>query len=217
MTSESTTILHPEDTKRVVMGYQRRIAQHGATFASLNSGSVEKQKIRHQVHAGALKGDCPAILDIGCGLADFYQYLKKHGRDCQYSGYDIVPEYIEECRKRYPGCNFQLRDIFREPIDAAFDTIVMSQVLNNNYPNSDNMEVMKTALSAAFSHTRISVSVDMMSSYVDFQAPELFYYSPEEIFRFAKSLTRRVVLRHDYRPFEFCIQLFHQDAPNFVP
>ena len=209
--------LDPEDVSRVVRGYQVRIAKYGATFASLNSGTIEKQKIRHQVHASALIGSCPAVLDIGCGLADFYLYLKELRQNAIYTGCDIVPEYIVECRNRYPEATFQLRDIFREGIDSIYDTVVMSQVLNNRYEKSNNLQVMKTAMSLAFEHTRISVSVDMMSTHVDFQNPELFYYSPEEIFRIAKSLTRRVILRHDYRPFEFCIQLFHEDAPGYVP
>jgi SAM-dependent methyltransferase len=209
--------LDPEDANGVIRGYQLRIAKYGATFASLNSGSIEKQKIRHQVHASALMGSCPAVLDIGCGLADFYLYLKGRGQKAIYTGCDIVPEYIAECLNRYPEATFQLRDIFREGIDGIYDTIVMSQVLNNRYQKSDNLHVMKTALALAFEHTRMSVSVDMMSTHVDFQTPELFYYSPEEIFRIAKSLTRRVVLRHDYRPFEFCIQLFHEEVPGYVP
>jgi len=217
MTADSAQILDPEDANRVIQGYQLRIIEHGATFASLNSGTIEKQKIRHHVHASALIGPCPKVLDVGCGLGDFYQYLKERNRDCQYTGCDIVPEYIAECRKRHPEANFQLRNIFREDVGGTYDTIVMSQVLNNKYKKSDNLQVMKTALALAFRYTRISVSVDMMSTYVDFQNPDLFYYSPEEIFQFAKSITRRVVLRHDYRPFEFCIQMFHDAAPNYVP
>jgi hypothetical protein len=78
------------------------------------------------------------------------------------------------------------------------------------------MQVMKHALELAFEHTRVSVSVDMISSYVDFQNPELFYYPPEEVFRIAKSIAPRVLLRHDYRGFEFCIQLFHEGAEGYV-
>lgn len=217
MIIDKAQILDPEDANRVIRGYQLRIAQHGATSASLNSGSEEKQRIRHQVHATSLSGPCPSVLDIGCGLGDFYRYLKNQGQACHYTGFDLVPEYIVTCRTRYPEAYFEVHDIFREPINGFYDTIVMSQVLNNKYQRSDNLLVMKKALSLAFEHTRVSVSVDMMSSYVDFQNSELFYYSPEEIFQFAKSIARRVLLRHDYRPFEFCIQLFHDAAPNYVP
>lgn len=211
------SILDPRDAERLVERYRRRIAQHGPTLASLNSGSAEKQRIRHQTHAAALQGERPAVLDIGCGLASFYEHLCGAGIRCEYAGYDIVPEYVEFCRGRFPECRFDLRNFLSEGIAGELDTIVISQVLNNRYEHSDNVRVMQAALRAAFASARVSLSVDMLSSYVDFRAPDLFYYSPEEIFRFAKTLTRRVLLRHDYRPFEFCVQLFHETAGGYVP
>jgi len=56
----------------------------------------------------------------------------------------------------------------------------------------------------------------MLSTYVDFRNPDLFYYPPEEIFRMAKAIAPRVVIRHDYRAFEFCVQLFHPEVEGFV-
>lgn len=212
----TTSVLDPEDVNRVIQRYQRRIAEHGPTFASLNSGSEEKQAIRHWVHASALRGGPPSILEIGCGLGDFYKYLVAQTRDCSYHGYDIVPEYITQCRRVYPQATFAVRNIFLEGIDGTFDTVVMSQVLNNRYQKSDNLLVMQRALELAFEHTRVSVSVDMLSTYVDFRNPDLFYYSPEEIFRMAKTIAPRVLIRHDYRAFEFCVQLFHPDAEGYV-
>jgi tRNA G46 methylase TrmB len=212
----ATRVLDPDDANRVIQRYQQRIAQHGPTFASLNSGSEEKQAIRHWVHASVLRGTKPSILEIGCGLGDFYRYLMGQKQDCSYCGYDIVSEYIGECRRRYPQAEFYVRNIFEEGVKGSYDTIVMSQVLNNHYQKSDNMEVMQKALELAFRHTYVSVSIDMMSTYVDFRNPELFYYSPEEVFRRAKAIAPRVVIRHDYRPFEFCVQLFHQEVEGYV-
>lgn len=214
--SDATPTLHPRDVQRVVENYRERIAQFGPTFESMKSGSVEKQRIRHAIHATALSGDSPSVLDIGCGLGDFYQFLKGAGRACRYTGVDIVPEYIEECRKKFPEARFLLCNVITEGIGETYDSIVLSQALNHRYHDSDNMEVLKTALRLAFAHTRISVSFDLLSSYVDFHEAYLFNYSPEEVFRFAKTLTRRVALRHDYRPFEFAIQLFHEAAPGYV-
>jgi biotin carboxylase/SAM-dependent methyltransferase len=209
--------LAEHDAAAVVARYQERIRRHGVTFESMASGSLEKQRIRHYTHALALRGDNPAVLDIGCGLGQFYEYLKERGLACRFTGYDLVPEYVAHCRSRFPEAEFETRNIFQTGIGGHFDTIVMSQVLNNHYRDSNNRDVMQTALRLAYAHTRVSVSVDMMSSYVDFQSAELYYYSPEEVFRFAKSFCRRVILRHDFRPFEFCIQLFHDDVEGFVP
>jgi len=209
-------VLHPEDISEVVRRYQQRIAEHGPTFASLNSGDEEKQILRHGVLATALRGPNPSILEVGCGLGDFYKYLLQQQQDCSYRGYDIVPEYIAECRRTYRHAEFELRNIFLEGIEGTYETIVMSQVLNNRYQKSDNMQVMQLALALAFEHTRVSVAVDMLSTYVDYRNPDLYYYSPEEIFRVAKTISPRVVLRHDYRAFEFCVQLFHEDVEGYI-
>ncbi len=212
----TTPVLDPDDLSQVVRRYQQRIAKHGPTFASLNSGNEPKQAMRHSVHASALRGAKPSVLEIGCGLADFYKYLLQQQRDCSYHGYDIVPEYIDECRRVYPEATFALRNLFIEGIGETYDTIVMSQVLNNRYQKSDNMQVMQRALELAFQHSQVSVSIDMVSTYVDFHNPDLFYYSPEEIFRIARAVSPRVLLRHDYRAFEFCIQLFHEGVGGYV-
>jgi len=209
-------VLHPDDVSYVLSRYQQRIAEHGPTFASLNSGNEQKQALRHGVLASALRGPNPSILEVGCGLADFYKFLLDHKHDCSYHGYDIVPEYIAECRQILPEAQVALRNIFMEGIDGTYDTIVMSQVLNNRYQRSDNMQVMRRALELSFAHSRVSVAIDMLSTYVDFRNPDLFYYAPEEIFRIAKEMAPRVVLRHDYRAFEFCIQLYHADVEGFV-
>jgi len=208
--------LNPDDLSYVIRRYQQRIAEHGPTFASLNSGSEEKQAVRHSVQASALRGARPSILEIGSGLADFYKFLKQQHQDCSYEGYDIVPEYVAECRRLYPESKFDVRNIFVDGIEGVYDTIVMSQVFNNRYQKSDNMKVMQYALELAFNHTRVSVSVDMLSTYVDFENPDLFYYSPEKIFRIAKAIAPRVLIRHDYRAFEFCVQIFHAEVEGYV-
>ena len=209
-------VLHPDDASYVVRRYQQRIAEHGPTFASLNSGNEQKQVLRHGVLASALRGPKPAILEVGCGLADFYKYLLHQKQECSYRGYDIVPEYIAESRSTYPQAEFVLRNIFVEGIEGTYDTIVMSQVLNNRYKKSSNLEVMRRALELTFQHSRVSVAIDMLSTYVDFRKPDLYYYSPEEIFHVAKMISPRVVIRHDYRAFEFCVQLFHADVEGYL-
>jgi SAM-dependent methyltransferase len=215
--NDNSPVLNPADAERVVRRYQKRIDVYGPTLPSLNSGSLEKQRVRHHVHASALQGKRPSLLDVGCGLASLYEYLIGEGRTCEYSGFDIVPEYIEFCQKRFAECTFALRNILAEGVGGIFDTVVMSQTFNNRYQESDNVQVMQTALRIAFAATQVSVSVDMLSSYADIRRPELFYYSPEEMFGFARTLTPRVALRHDYRPFEFCLQLFHETADGYVP
>jgi biotin carboxylase len=208
--------LADQDVAAVVDRYRERIKRYGVTFESMASGSIEKQRARHKVHRSALASSAGSVLDIGCGLGQFYSYLSAGQVACQYSGYDIVPEYVAYCRECFPECQFEVRNILERGIGGTFDTVVMSQVWNNRYVHSDNWKVLETALRLAYAHSRVSVSVDLMSTYVDYQNPDLFYYSPEQTFRLARAICRRVILRHDYRPYEFCVQLFHDEAEGFT-
>jgi len=146
-----------------------------------------------------------------------YAYLKERHVNCTFVGYDVVPAYVEACRTSYPEARFECRNIFEEGIDGTFDTVVMSQVLNNLYRRSNNVDVMQTAIRMAYERTKMAVSVDMMSSYAEQQREGLHYYEPEQVFRFARTLAKRVVLRHDYRSAEFAIQLFHPEASGYIP
>ncbi len=210
-------VLAEQDLDAVRRRYQERIALHGVTMASLSTGGEAKQRARYAVHDSVVCTPNPSILDVGCGLGLFYDYLTGQGKRCAYHGYDIVPEYVAECRKRHPEARFEVRNIFDEGIDGHYDHIFLCQVLNNRFVASDNLRVIQTAIALAFEHCRVCASIDMMSTYVDYRDEHLYYYSPEGVFAFAKRLTRRVALRHDYRGFEFCIQLFREGAPGYVP
>lgn len=201
-------ILSQVDLLTVIERYESRIQKYGVSLESLNSGDDKKQKERCFAHLGCINSDS-SILDIGSGLGYFYLFLKEQKINFTYTGYDIVGEYVDFCQKNYKDASFEQRNIFENGISQKYDSIIMSQVLNNRYSSSDNFQVMCQAIQLAYNHSNHSVSIDMMSSYVDFENPELYYYQPEEIFKFAKSLTKKVKLLHDYRPFEFCIQLFH--------
>lgn len=195
------------DFEYVRSRYQKRIAVDGTTFKSMNSGTEEKQKLRHSIHSEIIKPGA-SVLDLGCGIGQFYENLKSSGIPFSYTGIDIVPEYIEHCKKNFPDAKFLLRNIFTDGIPGTYDVVIASQVFNAKFPNSDNFEIMKSFISLAFASSKYAISFDALTSYCDFFAPELFYYEPEKVFGFCKGLSRLVKLRHDYLPFEFTTQVF---------
>ncbi len=199
-----------QEKRDIIKRYAVRFQKYGIDVRTLNSGSIEKQFIRHEVHAsiGKIKGH--AVLDIGCGFADFYSYLKEKSESPSlYIGWDIVEAFIDINRERFPECTFELRDALSlKDCNLEVDYIIMSQVFNNKYKTIDNGDLVKEVLKNAFSIARKGVSIDMMSSYVDYREEKLYYFQPEEMFCFAKGLTRYVVLRHDYLPFEFTLYLY---------
>lgn len=205
-------LLDEKNTEYVAGRYQNRIREKGVGFESMNSGTQEKQGIRHSLHSGIIR-DGMRVVDFGCGIGQFLESLNEKRIKVDYVGVDIVPEYLDHCRQKFPGAQFIHTDRYFDLLGEFHpDVVVASQVFNAKYRDRDNAEVVRDFLSRTLANTRHAVSVDFLTKYVDFTYPDIFYHSPEEYFAFAKGLTRLVSLRHDYLPFEFSLQLFKENA-----
>lgn len=148
------------------------------------------------------------ILDLGCGFGDLYGFLKKK-YNIDYTGYDINKNLIDIAKTKNPDASFDVKDILREKVLKNFDYIISSGVFN--FKLADNASFSKNMLKKMFEICNKGVAVDFVTDYVDYRNKDLNYTSPEEIFRFCKTLSKRVTLRHDYMPFEFCIYLYKND------
>lgn len=203
--------VHSKDKEIIVKRYQNRFSQHGNSINALSSGIKSRQAIRFAVHQqlGDLAGK--KILDVGCGFADFYQYISANVTgNIDYTGIDIVPEFITENKKNHPQAQFFCDNIFDSDFleKNQFDYIFCSQVFNNKFEFTDNVSFIKKVIEILQKNARCGVAIDFLTSYVDFQEPHLFYYPPESLFSFAKSLSKRVVLRHDYPLYEFTLFIY---------
>lgn len=198
------------DKQIINQRYTTRLQQYGDDIKTMASGTPERRRVRFDIlsQAGDMNGT--SALDIGCGFADFYQYLKDRGIKVKYTGYDINEELIKLCREKYPEAKFEVKDIQNDKIDQDFDFVISSQTFNNKLQYDDNEKVIRDVLKKAYAicTDRGGVAIDMITSYVDFKEENLHYYRPEEIFSFCKTLTKRVVLRHDYPLFEFVVYMY---------
>jgi len=194
------------DRDAIVQRYAKRFETYGVDLKTLDVG--QHYDAQHVVHAsiGDLHGK--TLLDIGCGLGHYYAYLRNRGIMVNYIGYDFMAPFIEVDRERYPEATFEVRDVTNDEIVHEADYAVMCQVFNNRYSDSDNTEVVKSVLRKAFGAVRIGLSVDMLSTYVNYRVPEMHYFSPEEMFAFGETLTPFVRLRHDYAPRHFTLFLY---------
>ena len=69
------------------------------------------------------------ILDFGCGLGYLYRYLLDQGRCVQYTGVDILPDFIDACSKKYPDATFKQIDALGE-LNGNYDVVFSSGVFN---------------------------------------------------------------------------------------
>jgi len=202
-----------EDDKKLIQNrYKDRLLKYGHNIKTLASGKDHRRAIRFDILTQIGIEEGSSILDVGCGFADFYMHLTMKGINVQYTGIDIVPELIEMAKIKNPNLDLQVRDLEENPFPkSSFDYVVCSQVFNLELGADKNNILVKNMIDNMFETARHGVAVDLLSSYVDFKEEHLHYYRPEEILSYAKKLTRRVILRHDYPLFEFCIYLY----PNF--
>ena len=197
-----------KDKQLINERYNQRFGNYGANIKALASGNIERQKIRFNVITQVGITNNSTVLDIGCGFADYYDYLKQEGIQIQYTGYDINSNFIKICRKRYPEASFEITDIQNMTLTNKYDYVISSQVFNNKLVKDDNEEIIRDVIKKSYEICTKGVAIDMLTKYVDFMKDGLYYYSPEEIFKFCKTLTKRVVLRHDYPLYEFMIYLY---------
>ena len=200
------------DKDIVISKYVNRYQKFGIDVATLNSGGSGKQYIRHSVHTSMFDLAGKHVLDVGCGIAMFYEFLRhKSIPIASYTGIDIMEIFIESNKQRFPEASFHLVDIFKDSLEPyQTDVVFMSQVFNHRYDFSDNEVVAKEAINRLFQIARVGLVIDFMTSYVDYNEDYLYYFSPEKMFGYAKSLTRLAAIRHDYLPFEFSLFLYKQ-------
>ncbi len=186
-----------EETKAALIeNYRKLFREHGASpMATQNSLEGQIMRFEQLAKLGDLSGR--SVLDLGCGIGDFYPYLKALYPDLQYTGIDIVPEMIEHASKRYPEVKFKCRDVLREGVGGEYDYVLICGVFNNAIP--DCTTFLKNMTEAAFAATRVGLAFNFISNRVNFTSPDMRYHDPVEILGFCiDRLSRKVNLHHHY-------------------
>lgn len=202
--------MNPEDRQAQIERYSALFQEFGYSSRSLDLGQDGRQALRYRVLAEpALRQPESSVLDVGCGFADLYAYLKSRGWRGTYTGLDIVPGFVEAARERHPALDVRLQDITApEPAIEPHDFVIAASGVFNARLQSDNNAHTRRGLAAMAALAKQAVSVDFLSTEVDFQKPEAWHTDPVWALAEARKLAPRVVLRMDYMPYEFALILY---------
>ena len=192
--------------------YVEALRCHGDSPASLltpkGRSHLRFRAIKEQVNKNGLK-----ILDYGCGLGYLYDYLSKTKFSFEYTGIDMVPQFIDSCKSKYPKACFDLIDPTR-PICGEYDIVFASGVFNLMTHDSEiiSKEYALERIEYLFSLTNDILVCDFLSSLVDFKQSKAQHFSPSEIVEFCSNkLSRRFKLRHDLLPYEMTLIVWKND------
>lgn len=199
-----------DTTQKIKEGYQEKFQKYGVDPKSLfwKGKGAAHQRFR-QIWA-EIDFTNKSVLDIGCGFGEMGKFLTKRYEGVNYTGYDIVPEFIEEAKKQLPDSHFEVKDLFKDSIEEKFDVVIASGVLNSNV--EDNMQYRKDAIGKMFGYTNDVFVFNMLGNHPQPEnndtTSNIWYADSMEILEYCLTLTRRVVLRHHYNPKDFTIFMY---------
>ena len=148
-----------------------------------------------------------SVLDVGCGLADFYEHLRQRGTPVDYTGYDLSPEMIRRCRARYPGLRFQAGDFLTFDPDERFDFTVAFGIHNIRVP--EGRAILERVTRRQFELCAVAAHVSVLSDRESY-APHIQAWPAQEILSMALAITPYAVLRHDYLQGDIGVTLYRE-------
>lgn len=211
-TAETCAIgLTAQDLALLKKFHNERFKKLGVDVKAVGWGSRSDQRLRFEVLCRQLNICGKRILDIGCGLGDFIPWAEqKFGSDFDYLGIDISESMISAASRHFgsPRRQFYEGTIATNNLSGEFDISILSGTFT--FKTSNNLLVMQKTLSTAWDKSKEAVCANFMSSYADNFLEKNHHFKPEEVLAFAKSLSKYVVLYHDYDLWEFTIQIFRK-------
>jgi len=222
------TVLSKETKKfagreKIASYFEGLFGKHGDSYLSLDWNSKASQELRYAVfmemigYADKIKDI--SVLDVGCGLGHFYDYLKNNGLigefGIRYSGIDISEVLIDAARKKKHGIDFKVVDLLQDRYDEKHDYVMASGIFNIRMECLEShKECALRTISRMFNLARVGMAVNFICRDMaygtddDPEASKYVYYSPEEMIAFCKTLSKKYILRHDYHPGDFTVYLF---------
>jgi hypothetical protein len=214
MKSENSKIKSRSKTiETTIERYRDRFERLGISKETLgwNKG---KQNLRYGSLIEHIPNSISTLVDVGCGFADGLEYIREKIPNINYLGIDIVPEFIEHAKLRYPECRFHCDDFDEITFDFHVDAVIASGIFNHN--TGSNYDDLTRFLRFAVRNNVRYLAFDLLSDNVDFRTSHNFYYDVGVVFNLLKSFSRRVRVCHAVQPFEFSvsIDLFDDFDPN---
>jgi len=135
------------------------------------------QEIRFQTLSGIGDLNGEKILDLGCGLGCFYQFLKAKGWSGDYTGIDLLDLMVQKARRRFPKVRFERRDILQNPPQEQWDYIFISGIFNHRI--KDNWAWIEQTVKACLALSTKGLAFNLLNLEGGWLDSELFYAQPQ--------------------------------------
>ncbi len=157
------------------------------------------------------------ILDVGCGIGGFYDFLKEKGITCNYTGIDINPKMIDAAKERIPGIEdkFFVFDILEKKMEKTFDYVISVGPLNLEFHPGLNMDFTIRLLKEMFQTAVTGSALSMTSALTKKAVMGTFYYDPAIVLSETAKFCSNTKIDHTYLPHDFTIFCYKKDLYSF--
>ena len=145
--------------------------------------------------------------DLGCGYGALYEYFRAKGMQCTlFRGYDISTAMLDEARHSIRDGAVQL--ISGAAVDQEADYGFASGIFNVRQECDEDtwLAHILSTLDNLNAFSRRGFAFNLLTSYVDWKEPHLFYGDPGFFFDHCRrKYSRFVALLHEYPLWEWTI------------
>lgn len=197
--------------------YEKKLFKYGPTHKGMDWPNANDLDKRFNVMTGLFnnfKLKKPSVLDLGCGVGLYIDYLKRNNLfdKILFTGIDISSKMIETAKKIHPDENFFVQDIIKKPLSVnSYDYILMNGVLTEKVSLSkiEMVEFAKNIIYSAFNSSSKGIAFNVMSSYVDWERDDLFHWNLNEVVSYLlNNCSRHIKINMDYGLYEYTFYVY---------
>lgn len=191
--------------------YSSNVEEKGIGPASVGWRDEVTQQLRFAKLAHVIEPDGETALtynDLGCGYGAMFPFLRDQAGAPLggYRGYDISPEMLDAARVFTADPRAELVEGAR--LDRRADYSFVSGTFNVRFSATDEewLGYILEMLANAAQFSNRGFAFNLLTSYVDWKEPHLYYGDPTFFFdHCVRKFSRRVALLQDYPLYEWTI------------
>ena len=170
-----TTATAEEGWLQLNLRTRGRVSENGDQYRAVGWVTEHLQTIRFEVMSavGDIRG--ASILDVGCGVGHYLDWLNANGFVGDYIGLEVQEPMVEIARKNhpkesFPRASFEFGDFLNNPAEYEADYVVASGI----FPLAD-LELLRLTVEAMFDRARIGVAFNCLSAFTPRREPDHFH------------------------------------------
>ena len=191
--------------------YSGNLSVHGDQSKAVGWPTADSQELRFQKLTQLISEmDSPfSVNDYGCGYGAHLEYLlQKKYSVANYNGYDLSKKMLSKAKERLKGFKGDLKLINSSKISTSADFTFVSGTFNVRFESTYDewKKFIEETLLMINESSNLGFSFNLLSKYVDWEEPHLFYGDPCYWFDYCKmNFSKQVSLIHDYPLYEWTI------------